>query len=376
MANVRPTLEGIRAQFVPPPGGYERLAARRERRLQMRRLSAATVALALSAGLFVGLWSVMRTPVPPTPRPAGPVTVWVGGSPVDVAEGEGSVWLASMTDPSGRGEVVRINPTEGRIVARISLREVGHLVVGEGGVWIANLRHGTVTRIDPETDKVADVIDMPPLAYEVAEGDRGFLPEGIAVGFARVWVSTARGSVASIDPATGEVLEVAGDPRVILGGVTTGGGSSWAWNSLEPPEAGVWRISPESGGVERISVPATVLDAAAGSGGLYVLHPETGDVSLVRAVGPGQGSTEQVVPVGSVKERANAIAVLDPTVYVAAAGGNLYAIDEGSGASALLTRLPGEPTALVSAAGALWVAAADGTVTEIPLESRHESSPP
>jgi streptogramin lyase len=367
MANARPTLERIRDQFVPPPGGFERLVARRERRLRIRRITAATLALALSASLFLGLWSVMRTTVPPTLWPGGALTVRVGGTPVDVAVGEGSVWVATVTDSSGRGEVVRIDLTEGRVVARISLPEVGALAVGEGSVWVANLRHETVTRIDPATDVVAEVIDMPPLPYEVAEGDRAFLPERIATGFGRVWVSTARGSVTSIDPATGEVVEVASDPQVILGGVAAGAGSVWAWNTFEPPEAEVWRISPQSAEIDRMSVPATVLDAATGSAGLYLLHVQTGDVSLVGAVDPLEGPVEGSVPVGSAGERANAIAVADPTVYVAAATGNIYAIDQGSGDVTLLTRVPGEPTSLTVAA-ALWVTATDGTVTEVPLE--------
>ncbi|MGH2651859.1 MAG: hypothetical protein ACRDHK_11700, partial [Actinomycetota bacterium] len=356
MANARSTLQRIRDHFVPPPGGFERLGARRERRLRIRRIGAATVALGLSAGLFVGLWSVIRTTIPPTPRPAGALTVQVGGSPIDVAVDERSAWVATVTDPSGHGEVVRIDPTEGRVVARIPLPEVGALAVGEGGVWVANLRHGTVTRIDAEIDEVAEVVDMPPLPYEVAEGDSSYLPEDITIGFGRVWVSTARGSVASIDPGPGEASVVTGEPRTILGGVTTGAGGIWAWNIFEPPEAEVWRISPESGEVERIPVPATVLEAAAGSAGLYVLHAETGDVALVGAVDPLQGPVEDAAWVGSVGERANAIAVLDPTAYVAAADGNIYAINQGSGDAVLVASVRGEPTALEVSADALWVA--------------------
>ena len=374
MPSVRSALERIRNHFDPPPRGFERLVARRRRRERNQRLAAATVALGLTAGLVVGLWTVFRTTAPPSPRPAASGTMGVGGSPVDVAIGEGGVWVSTVTEPSGPGEVVRIDPRLGEVVSRIPLPEVGALAVGEGSVWVANLRSESVTRIDPNTDRVADVIDMPPLPYEVAEGDRAFLPERVATGFGRVWVSTARGSVAAIDPATGEVLAVASDPEVILGGVTAGAGSVWAWNTFEPPEAEVWRISPESGEVERISVPATVVDAVVGPAGPFVLHAETGDVSLLGGVDRFNGPAGGTVPLGTVGERANAIAVLD-AVYVAAGGGNVYAIDQTSGERTLLAALPGEPTAIEAGPDALWVTLADGTLIELSLKGETAPDP-
>lgn len=99
-----------------------------------------------------------------------------------------------------------------------------------------------------------------------------------------------------------------------------------------------------------------------------MLHAETGDVSLVGGVDPLHGPAGGTVPIGSVGERANAIAVLDPTVYVAAAEGNIYAIDQGSGDAAIVARVRGKPTALDVSAAGLWVAVADGTVTKVPLE--------
>jgi hypothetical protein len=99
-----------------------------------------------------------------------------------------------------------------------------------------------------------------------------------------------------------------------------------------------------------------------------VLHAETGDVSLVGAVDNLGSPAEDAIAVGSVEERANAIAVQDPAVYVAAASGKVYAIDQRSGNGALLARLPGDPTALAVEADSLWVALADGTVIEVALK--------
>jgi YVTN family beta-propeller protein len=51
------------------------------------------------------------------------------------------------------------------------------VAVGAGGVWVANSRDGTVSRIDPESNKVIATIHI------------GNNPQGIAVGAGAVWVS-------------------------------------------------------------------------------------------------------------------------------------------------------------------------------------------
>ncbi len=361
---------GLKRLSEPVSAGpiLESVARRKSRKRLMRRVEAAALVVVVIIGLLTGTYGLLRVFGTQRPRPATEVRVPVGGSPVDIAVGDGSVWVATLTDSSGRGDVVRINPTDGRVLARISVPEIGALAVGPSGVWVANPHRGTITRIDTDQNEMADAIAMPPLSYEVAEGDYSFVPNHVAVGFGRVWVSTARGSVASFDPATGEMREVASDPRTMLGGVTTGAGSVWAWNYYEPPEADVWRLSPESGELERISVPDTVQDATAGSAGLYVLHVDTGEVSLVGSVDPVQRRVVDAVRVGSAGERAYALAVADSTVFVAAAAGNIYAIDQATGDRAFLTRLPTEPTALEVADDALWVAAVDGSVIRVPLE--------
>lgn len=81
MDNVRSTLERIRDGFLPRTGGFDRFVARRNRRVRIRRVGAASLALALSGGLLGGLWSVMRTSVPPGPRPGSTLTSTVTPSP-------------------------------------------------------------------------------------------------------------------------------------------------------------------------------------------------------------------------------------------------------------------------------------------------------
>jgi YVTN family beta-propeller protein len=51
------------------------------------------------------------------------------------------------------------------------------LAVDAEGVWVANTLDGTVTRVNPRTNKVVATIHL------------GHLPSWVAVGGGRVWVS-------------------------------------------------------------------------------------------------------------------------------------------------------------------------------------------
>jgi hypothetical protein len=88
MDNVRSTLERIRDGFLPPSGGFDRFVVRRNRRVRIRRIGAATLALALSGGLLGGLWSVMRTSGLPGPRPGSTLTPTLTPSPTLTEEPE------------------------------------------------------------------------------------------------------------------------------------------------------------------------------------------------------------------------------------------------------------------------------------------------
>jgi YVTN family beta-propeller protein len=51
--------------------------------------------------------------------------------------------------------------------------------VGEGAVWVANARDGTISRIDPRTNSVVKTITI------------GHAPTRVTVAAGRVWVSVA-----------------------------------------------------------------------------------------------------------------------------------------------------------------------------------------
>ena len=70
------------------------------------------------------------------------------------------------------------------------------VAVGAGAVWVANSLDGTVSRIDPASDRVAATIPV---------GDG---PSGVASRAAAVWVSNElAGTLSRIDPARNEVVQ-------------------------------------------------------------------------------------------------------------------------------------------------------------------------
>lgn len=123
-------------------------------------------------------------PVEPSPVPSEPASVEVRVTtthgiaefPDAVAAGEGGVWVSGpRNDGSGAGDVVRLDPNTGDIVARIPVQALpgwefggAGMTVADGSVWVVgSIGAGPtcctafVTRIDPSTDAVIDEIEVP-----------------------------------------------------------------------------------------------------------------------------------------------------------------------------------------------------------------------
>jgi peptide/nickel transport system substrate-binding protein len=83
--------------------------------------------------------------------------------------------------------------------------------VGAGSVWVANSGDGTVTRIDPRTDKIQAIIPV------------GGSPQAIAIADGRAWVTVDQQTIKPIDrPADGGTLRMEAELNV---------------NSTDPPLA-------------------------------------------------------------------------------------------------------------------------------------------
>ena len=101
-------------------------------------------------------------------------TIPLGNGPGPIAAGEGAIWVANSRD----GTVSRIDPATAAVEATIQVgRLPSGIAVGAGAVWVANSLSGTVSRIDPRTNRVTKTIEL------------GGAPHSLAFAGGRLWVS-------------------------------------------------------------------------------------------------------------------------------------------------------------------------------------------
>ena len=113
-----------------------------------------------------------------SPRTHQVDTLTVAHDPRGLDTGYGATWVSAF----GADAISRLaaTPEDGSRIGSESI-PVGDgpvdVAVGAGGVWVANSRDGTVSRIDPESNNVIATIHV------------GSSPQGIAVGAGVVWVT-------------------------------------------------------------------------------------------------------------------------------------------------------------------------------------------
>ena len=134
--------------------------------------------------------------------------------------GFGSVWITNTgrDGKRGRGSVQRIDPRIQQVVATIPVGPVPRfLAAGEGAVWTLNQGDGSVSRINPATNRLVKTIKVPG-----AKGTGG----DIAAGAGRVWVRATHALLSAIDPRTNTVKARYGPPSG-SGAVRVAG--RWIW---------------------------------------------------------------------------------------------------------------------------------------------------
>jgi virginiamycin B lyase len=145
-----------------------------------------------------------QRPVPPQSGVTARIGVGHGGGPL--VFGAGGLWVGAWRDR----EVVRVDPGSARVAARFPVGGRGPvgLAVDAATAWVVRPDADEVARLDLRTGGVVARIPLGPLPFEVAPGDRRFLPSLVALGAGAGWVATGRGAVARIDSATNRVVAV------------------------------------------------------------------------------------------------------------------------------------------------------------------------
>lgn len=303
----------------------------------------------------------------------GSAPIRLNGSPLAMQGTRDTLWVLTCdrgcTGEARRsvGRIVRIDARRGRVVASIKLARPRAFAVGAGGVYATDPWRDTVRRFDLRLQKQLSSLKLV-LPFEVAPGDRRFVPSVVRAGRDAVWVSTARGILAGLDARLSGVLETIRIP-VKNGDMDVGGRAVWV--AVGPP--GVDRISPKAKRVvARISVirrgrQLSAADIVLGGGKVFVVGSWAAGTVLTRdrVLVRMNAARNAVEAVTALPQGAALVTFGRGFLWVARAGGSsMQQIDGLTGR--LIRRVPADVgVALAVAGGHLWAADADGTLRPI-----------
>jgi YVTN family beta-propeller protein len=277
------------AETVDPFGRLGDLQQVARRRAQAQVVLAFVLLLALVvAGVLAG-----RRDAPVVGPLPSRATIPVGRQPTTVVIGQGAVWVANKLDNS----LSRIDPQTNRVVATVAASDgVADLAVGRDGVWTGGDRRGVarVVRIDSRTNRVVATV---PITHQ---------PSGLAVTDDAVWVTSfVGGTLWRIDPQAnmvvatvpigGRPVQVAADDRAV-------------WVAC-PQDNLVRRIDPQANRVVATLRVAQPQDIALGFGAVWVSSQRSG---TVLRIDPRTNSATSIRVAG----KPNAVAVGADAVWV------------------------------------------------------------
>jgi YVTN family beta-propeller protein len=247
------------------------------------------------------------------------VLAWDGGAPAGPA--------APAVLPAAN-HTIRINSATYEPVAAVAVGTDPAAVVGGGGsVWVASRRDGTVSVVDPASNRVQQTI---PASGSGPVGPGG---PGLAYASGSLWVAnTAQRQVARVEPdADPSAIPVRGSP-----------------NAIVAAQDAVW------------------VAARTQSGG-----------GLVVRIDAGANQVGQTIPLGHAPTGL-AIAPDGDIVWVAtAADRTVHRIDTGAGRVVRRIELPETPDQAVYGDGAVWVTSTTGdAVMRIDADTSEVGTPP
>jgi streptogramin lyase len=246
-----------------------------------------------------------------------------------------------------------IDPQTSQIVDEVPVNlRPGPITTGGGVVWVGNLDDKNLTRIDAEKRTGAGTVSLD-----------NATPTGLAFGAGGVWVAQGRrGTLSRVDPQFGQVtdtVELAG-PGLLYGAVAVGGSPEYVW--VVYGDSTLARVSPAGvrprGTGFAGGIPSGVVYA---NGSVWVANSADSEVSRFNPETFQEGSLRDI----SVGKRPVAIAFGHEALWTAKAGdGTVTRIDTDDGSTSTIA-VGGEPVGIAAGDGAVWVAGSEGTVTRI-----------
>jgi virginiamycin B lyase len=302
----------------------------------------------------------------PSARPVQPVaTISVGGRLSGLTVAGPSIWVLG-----GRG-AVRIDPSTDKVAATFPLTAdlTGNsMAVGAGSVWASAFDGNTVTRLDAKTGRRLATIAAGPNPAQIIYADGS------------VWVSEHRGgTVSRIDPATNTIVATIQVGSTGPSGPTflaSGGGSIWV--SI-PNDETIVRVDPTTnkvtatihvGHVDAMDAGGPMaVDTVAGwavlqsdsNAGIARIDPTTNAITA-RLIFPGVAGSPLVN---------DGVIWVPNSVQDADGVRQLLAIDPATNTVVDALEIPGgDPNAVVSAFGSVWVELGrQGEVERFPLSA-------
>lgn len=193
----------------------------------------------------------------------------LGGTPLQLLAGRGSLWLLTC-DRGCRGgarhsigRIIRIDPRNARAVGWARIPRPSTVAIGAGGLYATDFERGMIRRVDLRTLQFVGALKLK-LPFRFSASDNAFLPEAVAVGRNAVWVVSDRGAIVRADLRLHRAVaslrippDAFGDP---VGGVAADTGGVWSAESL----AGVYRVDQRANRISakiRVPLPTGQFDA-------------------------------------------------------------------------------------------------------------------
>ncbi|HEV3037619.1 MAG TPA: DUF5074 domain-containing protein [Candidatus Angelobacter sp.] len=236
--------------------------------------------------------------------------IHIGGDPDWLGIGFGSVWVSVPKN----NEIVRINPKNNEIEARIKVGEEPcyGIGIGQRHVWVLNCKSQSLVRIRPK-DNIAEQVH----SVRIAPHGEG----GIAVVKDAVWY------VSNQDGHSSTLFEVNGQTTKAVAVGTDSAVVNWAFGSIWVTSSGegkIYRVDPKRRRVvATIAVPATPRFTTTDERSVWVLSQSDGSVSRIN---PATNKVIASIPAG-VPGAGGDIASGGGYIWVAASGTPVMRID-------------------------------------------------